>query len=75
MCEICVKWDKNKLSTKQALKQIGEKLTLDSTTSSEMEHYLELSEKIMDKELPLIEEGDTLNMEDLLQDEGVVCEK
>lgn len=50
MCAICVEWEKGKLTSKEAYRNLGEALsaTEDETVKS---HLMDLSEKILEKEL------------------------
>lgn len=57
MCLICLEWEKGKLTTKEALKNIGEYINSEDTNKN---HYLELAEKILNKELPYSEYDDTM---------------
>jgi hypothetical protein len=51
MCVICIEWEKGKLTTKEAYRNMGEVL---STTEDEEQknHLFELSEKLLESELP-----------------------
>lgn len=48
MCVICVEWEKQKLTSKEAFKAIGEMMN-----PKTQEHLEELSEKILAKEVPM----------------------
>lgn len=50
MCIICLEWEKQKLTSKEAFKAIGEMMTPQT-----QKHLEELSEKILQKEVPLTE--------------------
>ena len=50
MCIICVEWAAGKLTSKEALKNLGELISSDDDLKS---HYWEASEKILDKEVPV----------------------
>lgn len=50
MCIVCSDWQKNKLNIKEALGNLGELLR--GATEKEKEHYLEVSEKLLDADLP-----------------------
>jgi len=55
MCIICTEWQKGKLTAKEAFGAIGETLRADP---KQAEHLTELSEKIMDKEVPMSERNE-----------------
>lgn len=50
MCIICLEWEKEKLTSKEAFRAIGEMMTPDT-----QKHLEELSEKILSKEVPMPE--------------------
>lgn len=52
MCVVCKDWEKGKLTNKEALDAIGE-LASTSDDKIQTEHYLDVADKIMDKEVPL----------------------
>lgn len=54
MCIICTEWQKQKLTSKEAFRAIGEILHT-SKDKSQVEHLRELSEKILEKEVPSAE--------------------
>jgi hypothetical protein len=54
MCRICVEWEKGKLTTKEAFKNLGEALNA-SDSQDERNHLFELSNKLLDKEVPMAE--------------------
>ena len=45
MCLICLEWEKGKMTSKEAMRAMGE-----STESTE--HLLKLTERILDKDVP-----------------------
>lgn len=47
MCMLCVEWEKQRITSKEAFKAIGEMIT--PTTK---EHLQELAERIIQKEVP-----------------------
>lgn len=55
MCMICLEWDKGSMSSKEALGNIGETIGDPNNTEEEIEHLMELSGRIIDKELPFKE--------------------
>jgi hypothetical protein len=72
MCLICTEWQKGNLTAKEAFRNLGEQLNVanDEDDHETVEHLLELSNKIMDAEVPY-EERDMQSeaqMEDMLQD-------
>lgn len=50
MCIICLEWEKQKLTSKEAFRAIGEMMTPEN-----QKHLEELSEKILQKEVPTTE--------------------
>lgn len=50
MCIICIEWEKQKLTSKEAFRAIGEIMN-----SQNQKHLEDLSEKILQKEVPLTE--------------------
>lgn len=50
MCQICDQFDTGKLTAKNAYKAIGEALT--DTSADTRKHLMDLSSRILDKELP-----------------------
>lgn len=50
MCIICLEWEKQKLTNKEAFKAIGEMIN-----PQNQKHLEELSEKILTKEVPMAE--------------------
>lgn len=57
MCNLCVEWEKGKLTAKEAMGAIGELIA----SGKDKEHLVELSERILDKEVPISENDDELN--------------
>ncbi len=51
MCIICTEWAKQKLTSKEAFRAIGEILHT-SKDKAELDHVKELSEKILSNEVP-----------------------
>lgn len=54
MCKICVEWELNKMTSKEAFRAIGEEM-LGKLDLKEQRHLEELSDRIMDKEVPFEE--------------------
>ncbi len=50
MCLICSDWEKGKLTSEEAWRNLCEMSKLPSTTAEELMHYFELSGKILEKE-------------------------
>jgi hypothetical protein len=49
MCKICTDWEKGKMTSKEAMKAIGE--IIGPASGDENEHYIRLAEKIVNKEV------------------------
>ena len=49
MCVVCKEWELGKLTSKEALKNLGE--MINTSKDKEKEHYFEASSKILDKEV------------------------
>lgn len=65
MCVICKDWERGKLTSKEALKNIGEVIYKDNKLDK---HLMDLSEKILDKEVPLSDNDE--EMDKLWQEEN-----
>lgn len=54
-CLICVEWQSGKLTSKEAFRNLGESLQAanENDEYEKVEHLLELSNKILDMEVPL----------------------
>jgi len=52
MCLICSDWEKEKLTVKEAMRNIGEILS-GTTDPEKIEHLIDLSGRILDKDVPL----------------------
>jgi hypothetical protein len=50
MCKICVDWEKGKMTSKEAMRAIGE--VIGTVEGDENEHFIRLAEKIVNKEVP-----------------------
>jgi hypothetical protein len=48
MCQICLDWEKEKLTAKEAMRNIGEAML-----GGESQHLIDLAERIISKEVPL----------------------
>lgn len=59
MCIVCRDWEAGKLTSKEALQNLGE--LIQAAKEDEKEHYFEVSEKILDKEVPLSETDEELD--------------
>lgn len=53
MCIVCTDWIKGKMTSQEALRALGELMLGNSDRNESNEHYFEVSEKIMSKEVPL----------------------
>lgn len=69
MCLICVEWQAGKLTAKDAMRNLGESLAVatDNDDHSKVEHLIELSDRLMDAEVPfpdrdLVAEGQVEDM-------------
>lgn len=49
MCQVCRDWEAKKITNKEALASVGKLLKTDKKNS---EHYLKVSDKILDEEVP-----------------------
>jgi hypothetical protein len=58
MCKVCVEWQAGRLTSKEALRNLGE--LLDSDSDLMVKHYYGVIEDIMDKEVPFVEEDKEL---------------
>lgn len=56
-CMMCVEYEKGKMTSKEALNNIGEMIG-STTNEDEIAHLFELAGKIVDKELPFEEWDD-----------------
>lgn len=54
MCQICLDWEKEKLTAKEAMRNIGEMIH-SSKGKEESKHLLDLADKILSKEVPMNE--------------------
>lgn len=51
MCIICVEWQKGNITSKEAMRNIGEALLV-ADSQEAREHFYEVTDMILDKELP-----------------------
>ena len=51
MCLLCVEWQKQKITAKEAYRAIGEMLTT-AKDDAQVQHLTELSDKILEQEVP-----------------------
>lgn len=49
MCIVCIDWEKGKMNNDEALRALGEMIETDD--ASKKGHYLEVVDKILDKEM------------------------
>lgn len=54
MCNICIDWEKQRMTSKEAFRAIGEVLHT-SNDKSQVQHAKELAERIIQKEVPTTE--------------------
>ncbi len=54
-CIICLEWEKGNMTNREALANIGEMIEDPNNSEEDMNHLLELSSKIVDKEIPFEE--------------------
>lgn len=59
MCIVCKDWELGKLTSKEALRALGELIS--GAKEKEKEHLFKVSEKILDKEVPLSENDEELD--------------
>ena len=59
MCIVCKDWEAGKLTSKEALRALGELIA--SAKPKEKEHFFKVSEKILDKEVPVSETDEELD--------------
>ena len=58
MCVVCKEWEAGKLTSEEALKNLGELMSSDKKKSA---HYEEVVEKILDKEVPVNDPDEELD--------------
>jgi len=54
-CMVCVEYNKDRLTSKEALSNIGEMIGNPNNTSEDVAHLIELTNKILDQEVPFEE--------------------
>lgn len=59
MCTVCIEWEAGKLTSKEALKNLGELLNTDGDFGNE--HYWKAIDTILEKEIPVVESDDELD--------------
>lgn len=59
MCIVCKDWEAGKLTSKEALRALGELIS--GAKPKEKEHLFKVSEKILDKEVPLSDNDEELD--------------
>lgn len=65
MCILCAEWIKGSMTSGETLRNIGEKMEDPNNTEEDMEHLLNLSGKIMDREIPFEEDDESSSLSDL----------
>lgn len=61
MCVVCKDWEKGKITSEEALRNLGELMISVDEYSEENVHYLDVSEKILSKEVPFEETDEELD--------------
>lgn len=63
MCIVCKDWEAGKLSSKEALKNLGELIGMkgEADLDPKVRHYYKAAEKILDKEVPMGDSDEELN--------------
>lgn len=63
MCLICVEWQAGKLTTKDAMRNLGESINVatEEEDFEKVEHLVELSNKLMDADVPFEEQDEQLD--------------
>lgn len=59
MCIVCKDWEAGKLTSQEALKNLGE--LIKAADKKDKKHLFEVSEKILDKEVPLSDTDEELD--------------
>lgn len=60
MCIICTEWEKERLTTQEAFRALGEQIGT-AKTAEEKQHYMDLSDQILKKDLKEEEARDGLD--------------
>jgi hypothetical protein len=55
MCIICIEWEKERMTSREAMRAMGESIT-SKTDPETLEHLQELSDRILKKEIPTLDE-------------------
>lgn len=53
MCVVCTDWLKGKMTSEEALRALGELIQSNDEYSEDNLHYWEITDKILDKEVPI----------------------
>ena len=63
MCIVCVEWNKGNLTSKEAMRNLGEMIGMkgEADLDPDIRHYYEAVEKILDKEVPLSDTNEELD--------------
>jgi hypothetical protein len=63
MCIVCKDWEAGKLSSKEAIKNLGELIGMkgENDKDPKIRHYYKAVEKILDKEVPVSDSDEELN--------------
>jgi hypothetical protein len=60
MCFVCQEWEKQRLTSDEAMRNIGE-ILYSSKDQDQVDHLIDLSNRIIDKEVPLKEVDPSLD--------------
>lgn len=55
MCVVCTDWLKGKMTSEEALRALGELIQENDEYSAKNNHYFDVVDKILDKEVPFNE--------------------
>lgn len=62
MCAICIEWEKERLTSKEAFKAMGEVIGI-TEDENVIQHLQDLSEKIIAKEIPPSESNEQVDQD------------
>lgn len=58
---VCSEWELGKITTKEALRNLGELIRTSSEDNNESAHYFDAVEKVLDREVPFKESDKELD--------------
>lgn len=64
MCVVCKDWQAGKLSNQEAIRNLGELINTEIETdeqAAQLEHYINVFDKVMDKEVPFSDSDEELD--------------